>query len=332
MRSEAMGLIVSVLAGLLPMMVYAWFLYLLDRYEKEPVKLLLGVFTWGAIFAAGSAFLINSLTSIGIYLVTQSEYATNLTISTLIAPIVEESLKGAAVLVVYLIYRSEFDSPLDGLVYGGITALGFAATENIWYIHKLGFLENGWQGLLDLTVIRVVLVGWQHPFYTSFIGLGFALARHSKDQLWKWFAPIAGWSIAVLTHFMHNLFSSLLHSQSGRVFTTIWDWSGYLGLFILVLFFIKREQNWMEKYLATERSQELLSKQQFTIACSAWRQSLVFLQARFKGNYRKVRHFYQTCGDLMHKKRQLIRHGDELGASLEIQRLRSELQTLGDQL
>jgi hypothetical protein len=30
----------------------------------------------------------------------------------------------------------------------------------------------------------------------------------------------------------------------------------------------------------------------------------------------------------MHKKRHLVRHGDELGAALEIQRLRSELADL----
>ena len=327
-----MGLFVSFLAGLLPMLLYAWILYLLDRYEKEPIKILLGVFFWGAIFAAGAAFLINTASSMGVYLITQSEYATQITISTMIAPAVEETLKGMAVLVVYLIYRSEFDSPLDGLVYGGITALGFAATENIWYIHKLGFVENGWQGLLDLAVIRVFLVGWQHPFYTSFTGLGFAFARYSKSQLWKWISPILGWSVAVLTHFMHNLFSSVLYSQQGRIFTTIWDWTGYLALLLLILLLIKREQQWMRKYLAPEQTQQLLSEQQYEIACSAWRQSLAFLQARFKGNYKRIRQFYQSCGDLMHKKRQLIRHGDELGTSLEIQRLRSELQALGDQI
>jgi len=171
METNILGFLISALAGIIPMLIYAWFLYMLDRYEKEPMKLLLGAFTWGAVVAAGSAYLINTLSSIGIYMITQSDFASKLTVSTLVAPVVEETLKGAAVLIVYLIFRSEFDSPLDGIIYGGVTALGFAATENIWYIHKLGFLESGWQGLLDLTLIRVFLVGWQHPFYTAFIGL-----------------------------------------------------------------------------------------------------------------------------------------------------------------
>ena len=171
-----MGLLASILAGVLPMVFYAWILYYLDRYEKEPLKLLFGVFAWGAVIASGAAFIINSLTSTGIYWLTQNTFATQLTISTLVAPLVEETLKGLAVLIVFLLFKAEFDSPLDGLVYGGITALGFAATENSWYIYQLGFLENSWQGLLDLTLIRVILVGWQHPFYSAFIGLGLAFS------------------------------------------------------------------------------------------------------------------------------------------------------------
>jgi RsiW-degrading membrane proteinase PrsW (M82 family) len=327
-----MGLLVSILAGIIPMFIFAWFLYLLDRYEKEPLHLLLGVFAWGAVVAAGAAFVINTLSSMGLYLITQSEFATQLTLSTLIAPAVEETLKGAAVFVVYLVFRSEFDSLLDGVIYGGITALGFAATENVWYIHQLGFLESGWEGTLDLILIRVFLVGWQHPFYTAFIGLGFALARRSTQSIWKWIAPLLGWSAAVTFHLLHNLFASLFDSKSGIIFTTIWDWSGYIGLLILILLLIKREQRWMKEYLAVEHKQELLSADHYRTACSAWRQSFAFLKARFQGNYRGIRIFYQACGELMHKKRQLVKHGDEFGTVLEIQRLRSELKLLSDKL
>jgi len=327
-----LGLLVSILAGIIPMFVFAWFLYLLDRYEKEPLPLLFGVFAWGAVIAAGAAYLINTLSSIGLYWITQSDFATQLTLSTLIAPAVEETLKGAAVFIVYLVFRSEFDSPLDGVIYGGITALGFAATENIWYIHQFGFLESGWEGILDLILIRVFLVGWQHPFYTAFIGLGFSVARRSKHTIWKWIAPLFGWSTAVIFHLLHNLFAGLLVSKSGVIFSTIWDWSGYLGLLILVILLIKREQDWMKEYLAFEHDQNLLSAGHYQTACSAWKQSTTFFKARFKGNYGEISRFYQACGDLMHKKRQLSKHSDELGTALEVQRLRVELKLLGEKL
>jgi len=327
-----MGVLMSIIAGVLPMAFYAWILYYLDRYEREPVKLLIGVFLWGAVIAAGAAFVINSITSSGIYFLTQSEFATQLTISTLVAPVVEETLKGAAVLMVFLFFRSEFDSLLDGLIYGGITALGFAATENAWYIHQLGFMEYGWQGLLKMTFIRVVLVGWQHPFYTAFIGLGLAFSRRTKEPIVRWIAPLIGWAIAVTFHLLHNLFAGLFQSNAGLVFATIWDWSGYLGLLLLIFLLIKREQRWMKEYLASEHKQDLLSNEQFQIACSAWKQGFAFVRARLDGNYHQVKDLYQACGDLMHKKRQLVRHGAELGAALEVQRLRAELQSLAEQI
>lgn len=327
-----MGLLVSVLAGVFPMLFYAWFLYYLDRYEKEPLPLLAGVFSWGALIAAGAAFLINSFGSMGIYLITKSAQATQITVSTLIAPIVEETLKGMAVFLIYILYKSEFDSPLDGLVYSGITALGFAATENIWYIHQLGYLENSWQGVVDLTLVRVILVGWQHPFYTAFTGLGFALSRRSLKTIWKWLFPLIGWTAAVVFHLIHNLLAIVVGTTEGWFLSTIWDWSGYLGLLILILLLIRREQSWMRKYLRPDLKENLISMDQYQIICSAWRQSLAFIRALFQGNYRQTRRFYQLCGEYMHKRRQLLRHGDELGSALEIKRLRSTITLLAAEI
>jgi RsiW-degrading membrane proteinase PrsW (M82 family) len=166
-----MGFLFSLFFGFIPVFIFAWILYWLDRYEKEPKVLLGAVFLWGAIVAAGLAYVVNTSLSVGIYLFTESEAATDLTTGTLIAPVVEEILKGLAVLVVFLVARHEFDSILDGIVYAGIVALGFAATENTLYIYRDGYLENGFAGLLSGLHPRV-LVGWQHPFYTAFIGIG----------------------------------------------------------------------------------------------------------------------------------------------------------------
>ena len=104
-----MGFLLSLFLGLLPMLVFAWVVYWLDRYEKEPLALLGGVFLWGAIGAATAAFVINTLFGIGVYLFTSSEAATDLATGSLIAPVVEEILKGLAVLTVFLLARSEFE-------------------------------------------------------------------------------------------------------------------------------------------------------------------------------------------------------------------------------
>jgi RsiW-degrading membrane proteinase PrsW (M82 family) len=323
------GLILSIAAGVIPMILYAGFLYYLDRYEKEPIKLLAGMFLWGSLIAAGISFLINSVSSLGFFIITQSDLATQLATSTFVAPLVEETLKGAAILIVFLLFHPEFDSPLDGIVYGGIAALGFAATENVWYIHQFGYLPGGVQGLLEISLIRVVLVGWQHPFYTAFTGLGFALSRQSKDKVWQWIYPLIGWSFAVMFHLLHNLFA-VLASNTGNnsTFNLVWDWSGYLGLFVLILLLIRREQKWMKVYLAQEMENGLINSHQYQIACSAWRQGLTYLSSILRGNFLQSRRFYQVCGDLMHISRHSARFGDSPDNIKEAARLRSLLTSL----
>ncbi len=134
-----MGLIVSGFIGFATSLLFASILYWLDRFEKEPLLLLGGVFLWGAIVAAGSAFLINTTLGLGIYVFTGSNSATDLATGSIVAPMVEEILKGLAVLGVFLVFRREFDSVLDGIIYAGVAALGFAATENVYYIYTYGF-------------------------------------------------------------------------------------------------------------------------------------------------------------------------------------------------
>jgi RsiW-degrading membrane proteinase PrsW (M82 family) len=134
------GLVLSIVLGFVPLLFFAQFIYWLDRYEKEPLKLLIFVFFWGLVVAACGSYLINTIFGMGIFLFTNSEQTTQLMTGLLIAPIVEEILKGIAVLIVLLLFKPEFDSVLDGVVYAAIVALGFAAVENSYYIYNFGYL------------------------------------------------------------------------------------------------------------------------------------------------------------------------------------------------
>src|SRR3990172_3368412 len=155
-----MALLASLFFGFVPTFLFAAFVYWLDRYEKEPMVLLGAAFFWGVIVAAGGAFIINTMFGVGIYIFTGSEAAAETGTTSIVAPIVEEFLKGLAVLIVFLLFRKEFDSILDGIIYAGIVALGFAATENSFYIYSFGFAEGGWTGLWFLVFVRDFLVAW----------------------------------------------------------------------------------------------------------------------------------------------------------------------------
>jgi len=323
-----MGFIVSGIIGFSTSLLFAYILYWLDRYEKEPILLLGGVFLWGAVIAAGSAFLINTVLGIGISVFTGSAFATDLATGSIVAPLVEETLKGLAVLAVFIVFHNEFDSVLDGIIYAGVAALGFAATENAYYIYTYGFQESGWSGLLSLTFIRIILVGWQHPFYTAFIGIGLAVARINRELLVKIIAPIIGWAVSMFTHAFHNTVASLLSGMEGLVIGTFFDWTGWLFMLAVIIWATWSEKQSLKKYLAPEVQVGTITPSQFHTASSAWLQMFARTAALFNGRYFKTARFYQLCGEYAHKQRQLARIGDEGGNQAIIQKLRTELASL----
>lgn len=326
--NDLIAMILSVFFGFFPMLLFAYMVYWTDRFEREPGILLVGVFLWGAIVAAGASFIVNTALGLGIYSLTTSDAVTNLTTGTLVAPFVEEISKGLAVLIVFLALRSEFDSILDGIVYAAIAALGFAATENIYYIYNYGYLEEGYSGLIWLTFVRVILVGWQHPFYTSFTGIGLAIARLNQKAWIKTAAPLIGFSLAFLTHGMHNLLAQFIQSIGRLAFATLLDWSGWAFMFFFMLWALFREQKWLHTYLREEVSLGTISSEQYQTACSARRQFLARANALLGGAYRSTHRFYLTAAELAYKKHQFLTMGEEGGNSQIIHKVRADLKNL----
>jgi RsiW-degrading membrane proteinase PrsW (M82 family) len=327
-----MALFGAIFFGFVPTFLFACFLYWLDRYEKEPKVLLGAAFAWGFVVAAGGAFIVNTVLGIGVYMFTGSEAATDLMTGSIIAPIVEETLKGLAVLIVFLIFRKEFDSILDGMIYGGIVALGFAATENAFYIYDRGFAQTGWGGFWFLVFVRVILVGWQHPFYTAFTGIGFALSRLSRNAFAKFLAPLAGLAVAMLAHSFHNTFASLVGGLGGLAAGTFIDWSGWFIMLIFTIWMIRREGQLLPKHLREEVSAGHLTAAQLKTAASPFGASLVTLGALTGGRYRSTARFYQVCGELAHKKEQFSLLGEEKGNTAIIEKLRQEMLLLSPQV
>ena len=319
-----MPILAAFFFGFVPMFLLAAFVNWLDRYEKEPKLLLGAAFLWGVIVAGGGAYILNTVFGIGIYVLTGSEGAAEFGTTSIIAPIIEEGLKGLAVLAVFFMFRNEFDSILDGIVYASITAMGFAAIENVLYIYRNGFLENGWEGFWTLVVIRVILVGWMHPFFTAFTGIGIAIARMSRNMLVKIIAVPAGYTVAVLTHAFHNTFSSLIGGAGGFFVGLLADYLGYAIMLAFVIWMIFHERNLLKKNLREEVANGSISQRQYDTAISFF-QTNAHLTALTSGSFGSTRRFYQVLGELAHKKEQLTKVGDERVNTRIIEQLRGEL-------
>lgn len=322
-----MALLGAFFFGFVPMFVFAAFVYWLDRYEKEPKLLLGAAFIWGVVIAGGGAYILNTAFSIGMYSLTGSVNAADFSTTSIAAPIIEEALKGLAVLAVFLMFRQEFDSILDGIVYGAITAMGFAAIENVLYIYRNGFQDSGWEGFWTLVFIRVILVGWMHPFFTAFTGIGLAVARISRNMLVKIIAVPAGYTAAVLLHSFHNTFSSLIGGGGGFILGLIADYIGYFFMLVFIIWMIANERNILKRQLAEEVTNGAISQNQYNTAISFF-QTGAHISALTSGRFRSTTRFYQVLGELAHKKEQLQKHGDERGNTQIIERLRAEMALL----
>jgi hypothetical protein len=216
---------------------------------------------------------------------------------------------------------------LDGIIYAGITALGFAATENAQYIYQRGYLEGGWAGFWQLVFIRDVVVAWQHPFFTAFTGIGLAAARLQRGLPAKLVAVAIGFAFSVSAHAFHNTFARLIGGLEGFALGSIMDWTGWLVMAIFVAFMIDRERGLLKRQLRDEIAGGIISAAQYEKALSPMTMSTAFLTGG-----RNAARFYQLCGELAHKKEQFMRFGDEQGNTATVKLLRSQLAALSRQV
>ncbi|MBP1466352.1 PrsW family intramembrane metalloprotease [Candidatus Chloroploca sp. M-50] len=324
-----MAFLIAVLLSFIPAFFYASIVYWLDRFEKEPKRLLVGAFLWGALVATIGAIIWTSALEVGVAMLIADELMLEFTGTALLAPIVEEVLKGIAVGLIFLIAPYEFDSVLDGMVYGAITALGFAATENVLYLYFLGYQDGGYESMFALFILRVILGGWGHAVYTAFFGMGLALARLRRGTFSRIFFPLLGLFIAIFLHALHNGMAVLLGEAlglAGLALILMVDWIGWLVALGVVIWALMRERRWLKTYLREEAARGTISVAQYETASSLRKQMF----ARWRS--REARLFYQTCAELAQKKHQLARMGEERGNSAMILQLRNRLADLSPQV
>lgn len=206
-----LGVLVGAGAALLPVgPVVAAFLWI-DRWEPEPAKLLWVSFLWGACGATACSLLINS-TAETLGDIAFGHGGGDTFAATVSAPIVEEAAKGVFLVALLMFRRQEFDGLVDGIVYAGFTAAGFAFTENIYYFGRVfatyGF-GNATSGVIAAFILRGVLAPFTHPLFTGMTGIGIGIAARTTRSKVRVFAPLAGYVCAVLLHSLWNSSATL---------------------------------------------------------------------------------------------------------------------------
>lgn len=205
-RVGVLPALVGSLAGVLLVGVVFAVIVWIDRWEPEPPWLLLGAFLWGVGGATACSLLVNdAVTGLGGLLLGPSDHLFFERVW--MAPWVEEGAKALFVVALWFRRRAEFNGLVDGIVYAGLTAAGFAFSENILYFGT-AFAADGWGsvggGVVAVFILRGVLAPFSHPLFSAMVGVGIGLASRTGSTSRRVLWPVFGYLVAVALHAVWN--------------------------------------------------------------------------------------------------------------------------------
>ena len=314
------GLLIALVGSIVSTAIYVAIVWRLDRYEKEPARMLVLAFLWGML----PAIIMSVILEVGL-----GGAEDGLLANAGIVPIVEESVKGLALLAFLVFSYRELDDVLDGIVYGAMIGFGFGFTENVLYVTS-GVAEKGLAMGIFILILRTVVFGLNHAFFTSMTGAGMGAARLTRRVPLRLIVMSIGWCCAVFFHSIHNLGTGLAESTDlGSLGISILsDWMGVLILLAIVVLVWRKEQQWMTEELVSEVDTGFLTAEEYTaVRTSGGRQRLLARTLRRDGwaAYRRLGRLYDMFTHLAFKKRQVRLMGNEPGMEREIQHLRAAI-------
>jgi len=185
-----MNLLLTAIAPVFIIMIY---IYVKDKYEKEPKRLLLLSFISGAIIS----ILITTVLYSGfdIFLPLKNHYSLQQQFikAFFVVGLTEEFSK-------YIIVRyvsqplKAFNEPFDGIIYAVMVSMGFAATENIMYV-----LQGGYQ----VALLRAFTAVPAHATFAILMGYFMGKAKFSNSKV---ILNFTGLFLAILFHGTYDFF------------------------------------------------------------------------------------------------------------------------------
>jgi RsiW-degrading membrane proteinase PrsW (M82 family) len=194
-----MGLLALAIA---PGIVICLFIYFKDKYNREPLGLMLLSFLMGMLAIIPAVIIQLALTQPVNQLIGEGIFYTAV-FAFLIVALSEEGSKFLAFrLVPYR--RKAFDDPFDGIIYAVMVGMGFATLENVGYVLQHGFGTG---------VLRMFLSVPAHGTFAVLMGYHAGLAKFYPEQRMKYMLLAVFWPVLFHGTFDFFLFvgNSWLH-------------------------------------------------------------------------------------------------------------------------
>ncbi|WP_125100470.1 PrsW family intramembrane metalloprotease [Leucobacter chromiireducens] len=170
-ESFAVGAVLVALAGL----CWGWWFHHIDRWERQPLGVVVAALVWGALPATfGIALTVNSaLLNIYPKLFGQ-EWAANWAAG-LIAPFTEETAKLCGFLLIMGLAPRLVRTANDGLLIGAFIGLGFAVFEDFLYAVNsvfVAFSVSPDTSVVQTSVLRIATSAISHPLFSALVCSG----------------------------------------------------------------------------------------------------------------------------------------------------------------
>lgn len=204
-------MLLSILAAALaPGLALLAYFYWKDRYDAEPLSIVIRLFLTGMLIVFPVMIVQR-----GMMVVLDDSI---FTFAFIISAGVEEALK-FFVLYHLVFHHAEFDEPYDGIVYATAVSLGFATLENILY----AFLQPTTFGTL---LVRALLPVSGHALFGVYMGYALGQAKFASGRAVRYHL----WLALLLPIFWHGLYDFMMMTVPS-------DWLWVVVPFMLLLWF-----------------------------------------------------------------------------------------------
>jgi protease PrsW len=187
-----------ILIATAPVFIILFYIYYRDKYEHEPLALLIKGLLLGGLIIIPSMFFEQLIQMWGSQFNGMSSVAWN---AFMVASLVEEAFKFSA--VYFLIWRNpNFNEEFDGIVYAVFVSLGFAFVENLTYVFGK---EAGFQ----VGLMRAFTAVPAHAMFGIMMGYRFGLAKFIPSKRFQYLV------MAFIVPFLfHGIYDFILMGQN----------------------------------------------------------------------------------------------------------------------
>ncbi len=249
-----------------------WFTHHIDRYARQPAKLIVVAFLWGSFAATwGMAAHANDAILALYAKIFGQAWAADWGAG-LAAPFTEETAKGLGLVLLTALASRFVRTAFDGFILGAFIGLGFQLFEDVVYaLNSAGsqFGANQIDAAMTTIVMRMVVGVAAHTLYSAIFcaGLVYLLGRPAEPR--RLGRGIALMATAMLLHGLWDSAGALAQGKNALLFPLLF---AIIVVALVVVFrvfrmTVPRERQFLHDILAPEAEHGVITGDELTAVC-----------------------------------------------------------------